>query len=225
MVAQMKELEMILGYNFNDEELLRQALTRGSAINEKNPDASEKSFETLEFVGDAALKHAIAQLLYRKHRENSTEYVLHMGTVELIKNSFLSTIGKEMQLEKFLLMGKGEKNLTNKDRLLADGVEAILGAVSLDTNSKNDLLDVVLRFWKPYLELSTSHALQFCLKEANTDHKGYTLKSSNGNVITYGKCGKMDSIPWKMCIFVMRFILLLILLYVSLVIMSNLPNL
>jgi len=147
----MKELEEKLGYIFENKAFLNQALTRESAIQEHLPDAAKQSYQTLEFVGDAALKHAISRVIFQKLQGKYPEGVLHECTKKLITNeNILPQIADSINLSKFIMRGKGEVLLTPK--MKADAMEAILGAISMDNQSQEILFRVVERLWKPYLE-------------------------------------------------------------------------
>ncbi|CAF1472775.1 unnamed protein product, partial [Didymodactylos carnosus] len=139
-------LESILGYNFNEISLLQQALTTQSAINERRTDAHQRSYQTLEFLGDAVLKSVIARLLY-DHNNYQTERELHDGITSYIGNrTKLCQIGREsMNLEQFIIRGRGVKEITND--MYADHVEAILGAISLDSPDDLAVFKVVSRLW------------------------------------------------------------------------------
>jgi dsRNA-specific ribonuclease len=150
----MQELEQKLGYIFKNKGLLEQALTRESAIQEKIKGAAKQSYQTLEFVGDAALKHAIARIVVEKLQEKFPQGVpegmLHDCTKKLIGNeNTLPQIADSIDLSKFIIKGKGETNITAK--MKADAMEAILGAISLDGQSQENLFYAVSTLWKPQL--------------------------------------------------------------------------
>lgn len=127
----MKELEHNLGYIFKNKELLKQALTRESAIQEKLPNAAKQSYQNLEFIGDAALKHAISIRLFYKLQESQEEFTeaeLHNCAEKLIGNeNVLPQIADSIDLSGFIIKGKGETLITSK--MKADILEAILGAI------------------------------------------------------------------------------------------------
>lgn len=173
----MKELEEKLGYIFENKVLLNQALTRESAIQEYLPTAAKQSYQTLEFVGDAALKHAISRVVFQKLHEKYPEGVLHECTKKLITNeNILPQIADSINLSKFIIRGKGEMQLTSK--MKADAMEAILGAISLDNQSQEILFRVVEKLWKPYLEKVLSEV------EAMHNIPAITAASSSSSIVS-----------------------------------------
>jgi dsRNA-specific ribonuclease len=151
MEATWKKLEKKLGYVFKDKEILRQALTRESAIQEKVRNAAKKSFQGLEFVGDAAIKHAISRCLFEQYGEKWTAAQLHDETKRLIGNrDLLPKIADKLGLSKFIIRGRGEKDFTLD--MKADMLEALIGAVSMDNKKQGGLLAVIERLWSPHLK-------------------------------------------------------------------------
>jgi ribonuclease-3 len=150
MFEQLGELEQRIGYHFHNRDNLRRALSCQSAINERHSDATNQNFQVLEFLGDAALKYAVATLLYIEQNDLGAVEGLHDKVVPFISNSKLSSIGHELNLNKYIIKGKGV--LDSTDKMLADAVEAILGAIVIDQQqqgnvSENVLFDVIARLW------------------------------------------------------------------------------
>ena len=117
--------ERHLAYRFEDAGLLEQALTHRSASKSNN--------ERLEFLGDAFLNLAIARRLYASHREAS-EGDLSRLRAYLVKGPTLAQIGRELELETQLVVGSGERRSggARRDSALANGLEALIGAILLD---------------------------------------------------------------------------------------------
>lgn len=118
-------LESRIGYRFNDRALLEQALTHKSHSSHHN--------ERLEFLGDAVLGYVIAETLYIAHPELA-EDALTLVRAQLVRRDTLSSIAGELDLGNFLKLGAGERKSGGRQRasILADTVEALIGAVSLD---------------------------------------------------------------------------------------------
>ncbi|HUS25560.1 MAG TPA: ribonuclease III [Candidatus Binatia bacterium] len=114
-----------LGYEFRAPELLRQALTHRSASGHNN--------ERLEFLGDALLNLAAAELLYRT-RPDAEEGALSRLRAGLVREESLAAIGEGLPLGEALILGPGELKSGGFRRhsILADAVEALVGAVYLD---------------------------------------------------------------------------------------------
>ena len=119
------ELEDRLGYVFEDTALLRLALTHKSA--------SADNFERFEFLGDAALGFVIAQLLFDA-KPNATEQQLTLMRAKLVNADTLAAVARDLQLGTFLILGLSERKSGGAERssMLADALEAVLGAVVCD---------------------------------------------------------------------------------------------
>jgi len=123
-------LEKKIDYSFSDGELLRQALTHRSFSSTNN--------ERLEFLGDAILNYVIAQALYQRF-PFATEGALSRLRAGLVKQQTLAEIAREIGLGSYLSMGSGELKSGgfNRDSILADALEAIFGAIIIDTDSES----------------------------------------------------------------------------------------
>ncbi len=117
--------ERHLNYRFTDADLLRQALTHRSASRHNN--------ERLEFLGDAFLNFAIAQRLYGL-RGDAPEGDLSRLRAFLVRGSTLAEIARALDLEQHLVLGPGELRSGGgrRDSVLANGLEALIGAILLD---------------------------------------------------------------------------------------------
>ena len=118
-------IERTLKYRFRDDQRLEQALTHRSAGGRHN--------ERLEFLGDAVLGMIIAEVLYRHVPEASEGYLTRLRA-NLVRKETLAEIGAEMRLGDWLKLGTGELKSGGFRRAstLANGVEALLGAIYLD---------------------------------------------------------------------------------------------
>ena len=132
MGADLKSLENIIGYSFRDKELLKKALTHSSFANEKKL-GKEGCNERLEFLGDAVLELVTSQFLYVKY-PSLPEGILTKKRASLVCEPTLAFCAREFDLPSFLLLGKGEE-LTGgrqRDSIVSDATEALLGAIYLD---------------------------------------------------------------------------------------------
>ncbi len=116
-----------LGYGFNKEELLTQALTHRSANHMHN--------ERLEFLGDSILSIVISDALYHKFPK-ATEGDMSRMRATLVRGDTLAVIGQEFALGEYLHLGPGELKSGGfrRESILADAVEAIIGAIYLDSD-------------------------------------------------------------------------------------------
>jgi ribonuclease-3 len=125
-------LEESLGYRFKNTERLTDALRHSSFVNEQ-PQADITSNERLEFLGDAVLNLAISHLLMNRYPD-LTEGELSRNRAQLVNETQLASIAREIDLGPHLLLGKGE-TLTDgreKNSILADATEAVIAAIYLD---------------------------------------------------------------------------------------------
>ena len=143
----MEQLEQIIGYTFQNKKLLRQALTHSSYANEKKLGKLGCN-ERLEFLGDAVLELISSDFLYKKFPQ-IPEGELTKKRASLVCEPSLAYCAREVGLPEFLLLGKGE-NMTggrNRDSIVSDATEALLGAIYLDggfSNAKKFVLNFIL---------------------------------------------------------------------------------
>lgn len=123
-------LEEALDLHFQDTSLLQTALTHRSFIYERAGRGQECN-ERLEFLGDSILACITADFLYRTY-PSLDEGELSDVRAMLVKGDTLAKFADEMGLEQYLRMGKGERNTTISQRILASAFEALLGATYLD---------------------------------------------------------------------------------------------
>ncbi len=129
----LDDLEARLGYKFSDRALLLQALTHRSYINE-HPDFSYTHNERLEFLGDAVLELIVTEHLFREFANPEGE--LTNWRAALVNAKTLAGISTQLNFEEFLLLSKGEARDSNSKArmyILANAIEAILGAIYLDS--------------------------------------------------------------------------------------------
>jgi len=128
----ISHLENSLGYCFKDKNIFLEALTHKSFFHE-NPDKADAYNERLEFLGDSVLGFVIVEYLFLSDYK-LTESVMAKTKSYLVKESVLSEIANAIFLGKYLRLGKGEEVTGGRTKrsLLADAVEALLGAVYID---------------------------------------------------------------------------------------------
>ena len=126
----LDELQKIIGYVFRDEALLRLAMTHSTYRNENN--LSDDN-QRLEFLGDAALGLVAAEYGYL-HPAGLEEGKLTVLRSSACSAAALTGIAREIKLGRYLMLGKGEESSggREKERNLADALEALIGACYLD---------------------------------------------------------------------------------------------
>lgn len=125
----MKELENIIGYKFKNSNLLKTALTHSSYANEYKCE----SYERLEFLGDSILSIIISEYLFEEMK-STPEGELSRIRASLVCEESLSSIARELNFGKFILLGNGEEKAGSRNRssILCDVFEAVLAAIYLD---------------------------------------------------------------------------------------------
>ncbi|CQR47728.1 Ribonuclease 3 [Paraliobacillus sp. PM-2] len=125
-------LQNQINIQFSKEELLRQAFTHSSFVNENKKQPLSDN-ERLEFLGDAVLELGISQYLYRTY-PNMAEGDLTKLRAAIVCEPALVDFAKELSFHQFVLLGKGEERTGGRHRpaLLADVFEAFIGALYLD---------------------------------------------------------------------------------------------
>ena len=143
-MMELGELEQRLGYQFANRELLAQAVTHRSHGVVHN--------ERLEFLGDAVLNCAIAQLLFHKFARLN-EGDLSRLRANLVKQQSLAEIAERLELSQFLRLGEGERKSGGFRRpsILADTLEAAVGAVFVDRGFEA-AREVITRLFEPVLK-------------------------------------------------------------------------
>lgn len=127
----LDELESRLGYRFAKRELLEVALTHTSFVNETQ--GAHFDNERFEFLGDSVLGLAVSYQLITCYPEMSEGRLTKIKAL-IVSEPSLAGVSRDLELGRFLRLGRGE-NLTGgreKDSILSDGLEAVLGAVFLD---------------------------------------------------------------------------------------------
>ncbi len=121
-----------IGTKFNNAQLLEQAFTHRSYINE-NKKSRLGHNERLEFLGDAVLELVVTEYLYEKFPKE-TEGDLTAYRSALVNANTLGDLARELGMEEFLLLSKGESKDTGRARqyILANTIEALVGALFLD---------------------------------------------------------------------------------------------
>lgn len=128
----IKEFQEQIGYEFKDESLLRRALTHSSYANERHLKKFSDN-ERLEFLGDAVLELISSEFLYLNYRD-MPEGNLTKLRASLVCEPTLAICTKDLNLQKYLLLGKGEEATGGRTRksILSDALEAVIGALYLD---------------------------------------------------------------------------------------------
>ena len=130
----LSKLEDLIGYKFKNKDLLKEALTHRSYLNE-NPSWGLSDNERLEFLGDAVLELAVTEELFNRYPDYSEGELTPIRSA-LVNFQMLAQIAGFLNLGEFILLSRGEAKDIGRARevILANGLEALLGAVYLDSS-------------------------------------------------------------------------------------------
>jgi len=165
----MKALEKILGYTFKNQSLLLNALTHSSYANEARNGIT--SNERLEFLGDSVLSIIVSKYLYNEFPD-LPEGELTKIRASLVCEKSLCVFSRELELGRFLRLGKGEDKGGGRERdsILADAFEAVLAAMYLDGG----------------IDVARKHVLRFIsreMKQTNHDEGFKDFKTALQEII------------------------------------------
>ena len=148
--ARLHQLQGRLGYTFADVSLLELALTHRSA--------SKKNNERLEFLGDSLVNHVVAGHLYCTAFEEAAEGQLSRLRAKLVRGTYLAQLASQFALGPCLSLGSGERKSGGRHResILADALEAIAGAVLLDSDFETACQVISVWFVDSFQSLSLS---------------------------------------------------------------------
>jgi ribonuclease-3 len=152
----ISRFEQLIGYTFRDKQLLVQAFTHSSFVNEqkinRHPD-----YERLEFLGDAVLEMISSAYLFRKFPDKKEGEMSKMRA-SLVCEGALAFDAKVLDLKSYILLGKGEEATGGRDKesIIADVMEAVIGALFLDGG-----IEQSKRFIDSYILTNTDAVVMF----------------------------------------------------------------
>jgi len=134
MNKKYKDFQKFIGFKFKNIELLDLAFVHKSYVNEANDKAENN--ERLEFLGDAVLELVVTEFLYKNY--GNPEGELTNWRSALVRGANLAEIAKRLDISGYLYLGKGEEKSGGRQKgyILANTVEAIIGAMFLDQGYK-----------------------------------------------------------------------------------------
>ena len=161
-------LENTIGYTFNNKNIIKKALTHSSYANEQkahNKRSKLECNERLEFLGDSVLSLITSEYLYAQYSENPEGYLTKLRA-SLVCSKSLASFANQIELGKYLLLGKGEEeNGRTNPKILENAFEALLAYIYIDSgNSK----ETVSKFLLPILIAQTQEILK---NEITGDYK------------------------------------------------------
>ena len=172
----ISQLEKKIGIVFKSKDLLLQALTHRSYLNENTKWHLDHN-ERLEFLGDAVLELVVTEYLYNNYPNSEGE--LTNWRAALVNAVMLSKISNEFDLNDFVLLSRGEARDTGRARqyILANAIEALIGAIYLDQGygpSKDFISRFVLKELSTIIEKRLYRDHKSLFQEYAQEHVGIT---------------------------------------------------
>ena len=163
MTETISKLEQKINIRFKDQELLKKALIHKSHNNIHNN-------EKLEFLGDRVLGLVLAKTLLKIYPEEK-EGVIDKKFANLVNKKTCLLIAKKIELKKYITTGNSYKGLgRSEDKIIGDGLEALLGAIFLDQNIIV-VEKLILNLWNDFLDKSSVTKI-----DAKTQLQEHSLK-------------------------------------------------
>ena len=178
------EFQEVIGYQFQQEGLLLQALTHSSYANEQKMKKHSDN-ERLEFLGDAVLEIISSEYLYH-HFPELSEGELTKMRASLVCEPTLAYCTKDLRLGEYLLLGRGEDHTGGRQRnsILSDALEAVIGAIYLDggfASAKEFILKFILTdIAHKQLFYDSKTILQETVQGRNMGAMNYRLSGERG---------------------------------------------
>lgn len=128
-----KELQQVIGYTFKDEVYLVTALSHSSFVNEVKVNKTD-NYERQEFLGDAVLELSVSRYLFLNYKDMPEGEMTKLRASLVCEPTLAFIARSELDLQKYILLGKGEENTGGRDRdsIISDIFEAVIGAIYLD---------------------------------------------------------------------------------------------
>ena len=172
----VSQLETKIGLVFKNKDLLLQALTHRSYINE-NPKWHLDHNERLEFLGDAVLELVVTEYLYKNYPNPEGE--MTNWRASLVNANMLAKLSSEFDLNDFILLSRGESKDTGRARqyILANAYEAVIGAIYLDSgyeSAKGFINKYVLKELADIIENKTYRDAKSLFQERAQEKVGIT---------------------------------------------------
>jgi len=183
----LSEFEKIINYKFKNKKLLAQALCHSSYANE-NRKIDFDNNERLEFLGDAVLELIISDYIFRNYT-SMPEGELTKFRASIVCESTLAKHALKLKIGEYIMLGKGEKCAggNNKESILADAFEAIIGAIYLDSDTervKKYILDnmkpTILRLKESFKTMDYKTHLQEVIQKHDRETVKYEIIKEEG---------------------------------------------
>ena len=163
MDSKIKKLQKILNINFNNTNILMQAITHKSYDSKTN-------YEILEFLGDRVLGLTISNKLIELY-PNRKVGILDKKFSNLVNKNTCYEVGKKLKINEFVLVGNSKKKILKiENKIISDVCESLIGAIFIDKGLKV-VNEFILKFWNDYLKISNEAII-----DAKTKLQEFSLK-------------------------------------------------
>ena len=172
----LMELQQKIGYQYHDQSLLKQAMTHTSFANEQKINKL-LSYERIEFLGDAVLEMISSEFFYFTYPDMPEGQLTKLRASSVCEQA-LAITARQLELGNYLLLGKGEEMTGGRDRdsIIADAVEAVIGSIYLDGG----------------IEPAKEFILKFVLNDLEKKQLFYDAKSILQEMVQTNKLGEMQ---------------------------------
>lgn len=184
-MERLDEFQKVIGYTFNNPDLLFEALSHSSFANESRH--RYRSNERLEFLGDSVLSIVVSDYIF-EHCRDIPEGELTKTRATLVCEKALYQFGEEIDLGSYIMLGKGEELAGGRERpsIIADAFEAVIAAIYLDGGMEparkhilrflpNDIQGAVAKAYDDYKTI-----LQEIIQKNPEEHVEYKLVGETG---------------------------------------------
>ena len=181
-----RHLEILRQFNIKpkNKSLYKEALTHSSYMNEEK---AKKDYQRLEFMGDAVFQIVSAELIFRRYPKMQEGEMTKLR-IKLVREESLAELGKDIHINEMMYLGHGEEksNGREKNSLIADCVEAYLGAIYIDKGYKvakmvaTNWLNQIFKDFKVLDLEDYKSKLQECIQSESRDPLQYVEIKSEG---------------------------------------------
>ena len=175
MNTNIDDLQNSIEYSFKDEKLLVTALTHKSYV-VNTPESGDVNNERLEYLGDAVLELVTSDFLFKNYKQMSEGEMTKLRA-SLVCEPALAIDAREIDLQDFIFLGKGEENTggRNRDSIVSDAFEALIGAIYLDGG----------------MEEATKFICSFVLNDIEHKQKFYDSKTTLQEMVDATNLGEL----------------------------------
>ena len=182
--SNIEELESAIGYTFQNKALIRSALTHSSYMNEQKINKWD-NYQRLEYLGDAVLELVSSEYIFHNH-PNMKEGEMSKLRASMVCEPSLAICARDLHIGEYILLGKGEENCGGRERdsILSDVFEAIIGAIYLDggfEKAREHILHYVFEdLDERQLFIDSKSLIQEKIQAMKHSEMHYELLSENG---------------------------------------------